>query len=97
MKSTEVMIDEMEPMFAEAKKRRLWFYSAYQNLWWSPDELRTEQEAGRFRWGPANFKLRAPAEYIAERQRAVDEETRRLEEAWRRIADWENGERTVTV
>lgn len=60
------MIDGLDVMFAEAKRRRLWFHSAYQDLWFSPAQLAAEQERGNFRWGAPNWTLRDPREHVTE-------------------------------
>lgn len=62
----------MEPLFKEAREKGLWFYSQYQGLWFSPDqleELLVHQK--RFRWGPVNWMLRDPQEAIDELKRQV--------------------------
>ena len=53
-------------MFEEARLNGLWFFSSYQRLWFSPDELEEANQKGRFRWGPVNWVLRNPRERIAE-------------------------------
>lgn len=56
----------LEPLFREAREKGLWFYSAYQALWFAPDELAAKQQAGLFRWGTQNWELRNPMERIDE-------------------------------
>lgn len=53
-------------MFEQAEREGLWFYSPYQQLWFSPRQLRAHHEAGKFRWGAVNWKLRDPRERIAD-------------------------------
>lgn len=53
-------------MFAEAKEKNLWLYCGYQDLWFSPKELKDAQAEGRFIWGAENFKLRNPYELMNE-------------------------------
>ena len=62
----EVILIELEAMFEKAEKEELWFYSYYQNLWFSPKELRRKHKEGKFVWGITNWTLRNPSEKIAE-------------------------------
>ncbi len=64
---------DLAPLFAEAARTGAWFHCTYQNLWFAPEELRAEQAAGRFRWGPGNWKLRDPQERVAELLAKIDE------------------------
>jgi hypothetical protein len=69
-------------MFQEAEEKRLWFWSRYQDLWFSPAELRAQHQRGSFRWGHENWKLRDPTELLADlsaKQVALSVEIRRLE------------------
>jgi hypothetical protein len=54
----------LKPLFDRAERERLWFFSPYQQLWFSPGNLRQQQEAGNFRWGSANWELRDPRERV---------------------------------
>jgi hypothetical protein len=51
---------ELEELCRQAEREGKWLHCAYANLWFSPDELRAENAAGRFRWGAMNWTLRAP-------------------------------------
>lgn len=62
----QVILKDLQPMFAEAYEKGLWFYSTYQDMWFSPDELDEAQAEGRFIWGPSNWQLRHPNEKIQE-------------------------------
>lgn len=77
------MSDEtMDDLFARAARERKFFHCAYQNLWFSPSQLRAEQAKGYFRWGAQNWTLRDPQEHIdALRKEAGDlmTEARRFE------------------
>lgn len=68
--------DSMVDMFKEAEEKKLWFFSQYQQIWLSPDELRKYQENRRFRWGPVNWQLRDPQEYLDQ----LDKEIKHLQE-----------------
>lgn len=68
----EAMSDKcsfLQPLIEEARRRRLWLYCRYQNLWFSPAELEAENANGKFRWGPVNFELRDPLEYVAQAEK----------------------------
>lgn len=54
----------MEKLFEEARAKGLWFYTPYQQLWFSPDELATRRANGRYRWDESNWKLRDPKERL---------------------------------
>lgn len=63
------ILDSLEPLFKEAEEEGLWFFSTYQRLWFSPEELREAHEEGRFIWGPDNWELRDPQERLEELER----------------------------
>lgn len=72
---------EMDALFAEAEARGLWFWSRYQDLWFSPKQLRAAQAEGRFRWGPVNWELHHPSERLnraLERARAAEADVERI-------------------
>jgi hypothetical protein len=56
------IIESLKPMFREAKSKKLWFYTSYQQIWFSPEELKAENKCGRFLWGAGNWELRDPIE-----------------------------------
>jgi hypothetical protein len=64
----------MEDLFERAEREGLWFYTNYQQMWFSPKELKKYQAEGRFRWGPLNWHLRNPRE-------ALDEAARQMAQA----------------
>lgn len=78
---------QLEPLFARARAEGLWFYSAYQDLWFSPDELAAVQAAGRFRWGAVNWQLRKPDEYLADKAAAVKQAEANFNAAVRRVTN----------
>ena len=63
------MNKEMNAMIDRAEKEKLWLRSLYQDMWFSPAELREQQAKGLFRWGVVNWELRDPKEHLAELQR----------------------------
>lgn len=73
--------NKMEALIIEAKAKRLWFNSMYQNLWFSPYELEELRSQGKFLWGPANWTLRDPKERIYEL-------TIKIEKAQKELSDF---------
>ena len=78
--SKQYILNELEPLFERAKKEKLWFFSSYRSLWFSPNELRLKLKNGQFIWGAVNWKLRSPLECLSELEKiakdAVDAENR---------------------
>jgi hypothetical protein len=64
--TTTEILQSLKPMFDKAERERLWFSSPYQQLWFSPGNLREAQSNGRFRWGSVNWELRDPRERVKE-------------------------------
>lgn len=60
----EKILEELEPLFKEAEEKGLWFWVNYQDLWFSPSELRRNHEMDRYVWGKINWVLRNPHEKI---------------------------------
>lgn len=65
------IIDGLRPLFEKAEKESLWFYSSYQQLWFSPQELREEHSKGRYMWGAVNWHLRDPYEKLSQLENKV--------------------------
>lgn len=63
------ILKSLLPLFVRARSQGLWFHCAYQDLWFSPDDLAREHAAGRFIWGPENWSLRDPKERLAQLER----------------------------
>lgn len=63
-KSKKEILEELKPLFIEAREKNLWFYCGYQCIWFSPDELKAEHDKGMIIWGPVNWKLRNPKEEL---------------------------------
>ena len=73
------MTDALEELAKKAEERGLWIWCRYQDLWFSPTELREHWKADRFRWGPSNWELKNPDLHIVELQqkiRACEDELR---------------------
>lgn len=62
----ESILKELEFMFEQAEDKGLWFYSRYQQLWFSPNELRENHNEDRYVWGAVNWMLRDPEERLEE-------------------------------
>ena len=76
----QAIITSLEPMFAEASEKKLWFYHHApdgQEIWCSPAFLQDEQRKGNLLWAPEHWELRNPVGYmkklIAEATEIVDE------------------------
>lgn len=65
MNEFKKILDELEPLFEKAEKEDLWFYCSYQNLWFSPDDLRKRHKNGQYIWSIDNWELRDPKEKLA--------------------------------
>lgn len=55
---------ELEAHIAKAEAEGKWLWCHYQDIWFSPAQLRAHIKNGQFRWGAVNWKLRDPQEYI---------------------------------
>ena len=68
----EEVKQELESLCKEAEEKKLWIHCHYQNLWFTPNELRTANADGRFIWGRVNFTLRDPQEKLDEIDRQIE-------------------------
>lgn len=75
----------LQELYEEAKAKNLWFRSNYQGIWFSPDELKAENQCGNFRWGPVNWELRDPRDLLKDIPRIVAEAEKHNAEILRRI------------
>ena len=69
--------EDMGRFIGEAESTGKWLFTSYQQLWFSPSELRSHQANGRFRWGVVNWQLRDPRERLDQFDR--DENNARFE------------------
>ena len=67
----EDILLSLKPLFEKAEKEKLWFNCSYQNLWFSPKELKKYQEEGRFIWGVDNWTLLNPMERVTEFEKII--------------------------
>lgn len=82
------ILASLAPLFDKARAEGLWFWSSYQDMWFSPDELAKLQAQGSFVWGVANWKLRDPHEYLAEANERVQAAIRNRDRILQSIADY---------
>lgn len=69
----------MEELIRQARAEGKWLWCHYQDIWFTPDKLEAEQAAGRFRWGPVNWKLRDPKERLREAEARRDSAQREVD------------------
>ena len=63
--------ESLQPLFERAEKEGLWFSNSHYGVWFSPKELKAEQDGGKFLWGAPNWELRDPAEKLMLLKRAA--------------------------
>ncbi len=80
--NTQEILETLTPLFERAEKDKLWFYTSYQMLWFSPKELRKQQAKGSFVWSVGNWQLRNP-------QERLNQLNNELELAKQRMRDFE--------
>jgi len=62
----------LKDLIEQARREGKWLWCAYQDLWFSPDQLEMHNAAGRFNWAPVNWKLRDPNERLEEAKRRAE-------------------------
>lgn len=65
--SAEEVKEMLEPLIQQAEREGMWLYHngiATGEFWFSPTQLRAENEKGHFLWGPVNWQLRDPWDKI---------------------------------
>ena len=82
----ETTLDSLRPLIAKARAEGKWLHCSYQNLWFSPDQLETENREGRFRWGAVNWTLRDPGEMVQQRADDLRRAERDYLDAVRRVS-----------
>lgn len=85
----------MKALFAEAEGTDLWFHCLYQDLWFSPTELRREQKNGRFRWGAVNWKLENPATHLGTLKNKCETAQREYDAFKNRLKESKNAQETT--
>lgn len=56
----------LDELIDEADRSGKWLNTYYQNLWFTPAQLRKENQNGKFCWSAENFSLRDPVERMRE-------------------------------
>lgn len=77
-------MSDLAALIDKAEREGKWLWCAYQDLWFSPAQLREQNAKGSFRWGAINWKLRDPQERIDEadrRAKATSDEAARVRAA----------------
>ncbi len=59
-----MILAELDKLIKQAESQGKWLHCSYQDMWFSPAELRNANNEGRFIWGAVNWKLRDPLENI---------------------------------
>ena len=57
------LCDDLLTMCDEAERAGQWLNCSYQDIWFSPHELRVEIGRGRFWWDRVNWQFRDPREH----------------------------------
>lgn len=56
--------DELERHIDKAEAEGKWLWCHYQDIWFSPAQLREQIRNKKFQWGAVNWKLRDPQERV---------------------------------
>ena len=89
--------EPLEEMYERAKEGKLWFYSTYQSLWFSPERLAEENENGSFRWGPCNWILRDPNEQVKELAIEISRLQKQMKSVQREIDEYNKMDKRRTT
>lgn len=84
----------MQPLFEKAIREGLWFYAVYQALWFSPEELETANNNGKYLWGPFNWQLRNPQQKMEELENQKENIDRQIHDLTERINNSKHGRTT---
>lgn len=88
---TDAVLFALNKLIDRAEAEGKWLHTSPRSklpaMWVSPADLRRENAAGRLIWGPSNWVLRDPAEYVAEAQADVDRALAELERRKVAVAD----------
>ncbi len=86
---------KLKELIDQAEREGKWLFCSYQQLWFSPSELRAANQEGRFRWGAMNFRLRDPSEKLTQLSNSIRSAQTDRESFIRRLSHGEasnNGE-----
>ena len=73
MKEFETRPATLEKFIDMAEAEGLVLHCHYQDLWFTPDELREENANGRFQWGPVNWELRPAQDRSTQLERQMEQ------------------------
>jgi hypothetical protein len=84
MSAPQTLAEELAGLIAEAESKGLWISSRYQELWFSPDELRRNNARGAFLWSRDNWKIADPTIHLETLRQRASQASRDVEDfAWR--------------
>lgn len=89
--TTSLVLRDMAPLFKRAELEGLWFYSAYLATWFTPEELKESHAQRRFLWGPCNWELRDPRDYVLAARVEADAAGDRARGVEQRYQSWRAG------
>lgn len=67
----QTILEELEFLIKEAEEKGWWLRSHYQQLEFSPRELRESNAQGRFIWGPVNWELIDPKTLLKDEEKEL--------------------------
>lgn len=76
----------LEPLIQQAEREGKLLESTYQNIVFTPAELRRANAEGKFRWGPVNWRLVTKQEYLAGFDASVQNAIAARDAAYKRFA-----------
>lgn len=86
-RTMDVVRAKCAPLIARAKAEGKMLFLPGYGRWFTPDGLSIQQEGGSFCWGPQNFALRDPAEWVEEAREKLAEAKCELDERRRDVAE----------
>lgn len=72
MSKTGDIAQQLDEMIQTARAEGKWLWCRYQDIWFSPDQLKEQNRNGKFLWGPVNWTLRDPKERVNEAKARAD-------------------------
>jgi hypothetical protein len=65
MSEKEPILEGLRPLIEQAELGGKWLHCNYQDIWFSPKELREQNANGHFIWGAVNWEIRDPNEQVS--------------------------------
>lgn len=75
----------LEPLIQQAEREDKLLHCSYQDLTFTPAELRARNAEGRFLWGPVNWTLWSVATYLAGYDTALASAKRERDAAYAKV------------